>query len=62
MKSGRGSRREAVRPYFAGVIIEGVPGGGTMQEATRLVSERLVRHVLANPVVPPPVPTEEAAD
>lgn len=54
-------RAPRVRPYFAGVVIEGVPGGGTLQQAQQLVVERLARHALK---VTPPVfsGTGEAAD
>ncbi|WP_272977071.1 hypothetical protein [Deinococcus geothermalis] len=48
-------RKDAPRPYFAGVVIEGVPGGGTPEQAARLVAERLARYVAR--LVPPPVPT-----
>ncbi|MXV18626.1 hypothetical protein [Deinococcus xianganensis] len=58
-------RRETVKPYFAGVVIEGVPGGGTPEQAAQLITERLVRHVArtvqAQELVLP-VREEEAAD
>ncbi|ABF45658.1 hypothetical protein Dgeo_1363 [Deinococcus geothermalis DSM 11300] len=51
-------RKDAPRPYFAGVVIEGVPGGGTPEQAARLVAERLARY--AARLVPPPSPTSPA--
>lgn len=50
-------RKDAPRPYFAGVVIEGVPGGGTPEQAARLVTERLARHA-ARLVAPAPTPLE----
>lgn len=37
-------RRETVKPYFAGFVIEGKPDA-TLADAQRLVTERLVAHV-----------------
>lgn len=55
-------RRETVKPYFAGVVIEGVPGGGTRDEAAQLITERLVQHVARKVQAQPAVSAPEAAD
>lgn len=55
------ARAPRVRPFFAGVVIEGAPNGGTLEQAQQLVAERLARHILR---VTPPVfsGAGEAAD
>lgn len=41
------ARREPVRPFFAGVVIEGA-GETALADAQSLVAGRLVRHVAVN--------------
>lgn len=53
-------RRDPVVPYFAGVVVEGLPGGGTLEDAQRIVTERLVRHVART--LPAPLVQPQAAD
>jgi hypothetical protein len=52
---------ERPRLHFAGVVIEGAPGGGTFEDAQRLVVERVAKHVARE--VPAALPrATEAAD
>lgn len=39
-------RQAQPRPYFAGVVIAGVPGGGTLEQAQQLVAENTARYLL----------------
>lgn len=57
----KAERQPRVRPYFAGVVIEGAPDGGTLAQARELVAERLARHVIAAAQTQPR-PRTEAAD
>ncbi len=39
-------RQAQPRPYFAGVTIVGVPGGGTLEQARELVATNTARYLL----------------
>ncbi|WP_168734698.1 hypothetical protein [Deinococcus sp. KSM4-11] len=40
-----GRKRERPPLYFAGVVIEGLPSGGTTEQAQALIADRLAQHV-----------------